>query len=96
MSGDTENLTERELLEKLVDGFENFTEDYRHLRKYVYGNGEPGLAGEMRTLKARVDGLYSTLAKFATPVLITLVISILGFVWAVITHNVAVTPVHTP
>ena len=92
MSGETDDLSERELLEKLVNGFENFTEDYRHLRKFVYGNGEPGLAGEMRTLKARVDGLYSTMARFATPVAITLLISILGFIWAVITHNVTIVP----
>lgn len=92
MSGETEDLSERELLEKLVNGFENFTEDYRHLRKFVYGNGEPGLAGEMRTLKARVDGLYSTMARFATPVAITLLLSILGFIWAVITHNVTIVP----
>lgn len=92
MSSEIDDLSERELLEKLVNGFENFTEDYRHLRKFVYGNGEPGLAGEMRTLKARVDGLYSTMARFATPVAITLLISILGFVWAVITHNVSIVP----
>jgi len=92
MSGETDDLSERELLVKLVDGFETFTEDYRHLRKFVYGNGEPGLAGEMRTLKARVDGLYSTTARFATPVAITLLISILGFIWAVITHTVTIVP----
>ena len=92
MSGETDDLSERELLEKLVNGFENFTEDYRHLRKFVYGNGEPGLAGEMRALKTRVDGLYSTMARFATPVAITLLISILGFIWAVITHNVTIVP----
>lgn len=92
MSGDTENLTERELLVKLVDGFETFTEDYRHLRKFVYGNGEPGLAGELRTLKARVDDMSSTISKIATPLAITLVLSIVGFIWAVITHNVAIVP----
>lgn len=92
MSGDTENLTERELLVKLVDGFETFTEDYRHLRKFVYGNGEPGLAGELRTLKARVDGMSSTISKIATPLAITLVLSIVGFIWSVITHNVAIVP----
>lgn len=92
MNGETDDLTERELLIKLLDGFETFTEDYRHLRKFVYGNGEPGLAGEMRTLKARVDGIYSTMARFATPVTITLLISILGFIWAVITHNVTIVP----
>lgn len=92
MSDETDDLSERELLVKLVDGFETFTEDYRHLRKFVYGNGEPGLAGEMRTLKARVDGIYSTMARFATPVAITLLISVLGFIWAVITHNVTIVP----
>ncbi len=83
--------SDRELLVRILDNQERIeaqltelTAQHQTLRQFVFGNGTPGLAGQVRDLQGKIGAI----SKFGYALLVPVAVAALGLLWGMLSNRV--------